>query len=210
MNCGVSKRSRIVQGFTILELLFVIAAVAILLGFLLPALAGSLRAARSVECLNNLRSLGHALTMYRNESNDLLPFADRVADARLGWMAPFDTLAKYLDISAPHMDEQGNVLSSPPFVDRSDYALSSHPSGFSYRYEPMLFMNWWPMPVAQTVTSLWYVADPTSGIFSDLYSTHSGATNVLLMDGSVQSGSAVDDRLPKGKFPDSLLPHDFR
>jgi len=210
MSHGMPQRRRKVRGFTLLELLIVIGVVSILLGFLLPALAGGLRAARGVECLNNLRSLGQALAMYRNENNSLLPFADRFADARLGWLAPFDTLAKYLDVPAPHLDQHGDVLSGPPFVDRSDYAFGTHPSGISYRYEPILFMNMWPMPAAQTVTSLWYAADPTAGVISDYYSTHNGATNVLLMDGSVQSDSGIVDHTPRGKFPDSQLPPGFR
>ncbi len=210
MSHGMPARRRIVHGFTLVELLIVIGVVSILLGFLLPALAGSVRAARGVECLNNLRSLGQALTMYRGENNGVLPFADRFADARLGWLAPFDTLAKYLDVPAPRLDGRGEVLSGPPFVDRSDYAFGAHPSGISYRYEPILFMNMWPMPAAQTVTSLWYAADPTAGVISDYYSTHNGATNVLLMDGSVQSDSGIVDHTPRGKFPDSQLPPGFR
>jgi prepilin-type N-terminal cleavage/methylation domain-containing protein len=59
-------------GFTLIELLVVIAIVGILMALLLPALAkGKVRAQR-IACLNNLRQLGIAWTMYNGESGGKL------------------------------------------------------------------------------------------------------------------------------------------
>lgn len=56
--------------FTLLELLVVIALVALLLGVLAPALARARDAARGVRCLSNLRQMLTAWTMYANDYAD--------------------------------------------------------------------------------------------------------------------------------------------
>lgn len=57
------------RGFSLIELLVVIGLIAVLLGLLMPALSHSRRSARALQCKSNLRQLGHALHMYRNDHN---------------------------------------------------------------------------------------------------------------------------------------------
>lgn len=52
------------QGFTLVELLVVIAVIGLLVGMLLPALAAARDAARSASCKNNLRQFGLGLQMF--------------------------------------------------------------------------------------------------------------------------------------------------
>lgn len=59
-------------GFTLIELLVVIAIAGLMLGMLAPALAQARRRAQSVACMNNLRQLGTAITLYGDDNNSKL------------------------------------------------------------------------------------------------------------------------------------------
>lgn len=61
------------NGFTLAELLVVIAVIAILAALLFPAFQGAKRKAQRAACLNNLRQINLGVRMYSDDSRDVAP-----------------------------------------------------------------------------------------------------------------------------------------
>ena len=79
------------RGFTIVELLVVVAVIAILIALLLPAVNAAREAARKASCKSNLRQIALALNGYESAHSKLPPFlisrtgnAQRIADEDKG------------------------------------------------------------------------------------------------------------------------------
>ncbi|NLW87308.1 MAG: type II secretion system protein [Planctomycetes bacterium] len=68
--------SRPIRGFTLIELLVVIAIISLLMSILLPSLRKAVGHAEAVQCSTQLKAWGVALTMYMNDYNECMPYAE--------------------------------------------------------------------------------------------------------------------------------------
>ena len=76
------SRQRCISAFTLIELLVVIAIIAILIGVLVPSLAGARDAARTTICAQNLRQIGTAAIVYATDYKEQIWPADDWAFGR--------------------------------------------------------------------------------------------------------------------------------
>ncbi|MBE6373920.1 MAG: DUF1559 domain-containing protein [Lentisphaerae bacterium] len=110
IECLLKKGS---NQFTLIELLIVIAIIAILAGMLLPALNQVRATARKTNCLSNLRQLGTGILLYADD-HTYLPFSSNnkvLSDNRRMW---FDVLGKdYLGFVPPGRYKAGKSINTP-------------------------------------------------------------------------------------------------
>ena len=72
INCGMKRRKDLRYEFTLIDLLVVIAIIAILAGMLLPALNKAEQIAQSIKCTGNLKNFGSAAHYYAEDCNDFV------------------------------------------------------------------------------------------------------------------------------------------
>ncbi len=127
--------------FTLIELLIVIAIIAILASLLLPALGNVRRRALAVQCVSNLMQIGVASLIYVDESG-FYPYA-KVTGAPIRW---FDQLSSKLP------------KNSPAFLCPAEAERTALPD------DAAMFLNYGISAVnlhSNKETSFWYPVSPT-------------------------------------------------
>ncbi|MBO4633041.1 MAG: type II secretion system protein, partial [Lentisphaeria bacterium] len=76
--------------FTLIELLIVVAIIAILAGMLLPALNAARERAKSASCIGNLKQTYTVARMYLNDYNDFFPATILGLDKPNTWIDQFN------------------------------------------------------------------------------------------------------------------------
>lgn len=191
--------------FTLIELMVVIAIIALLCAILLPALRNAKEYARSMSCASQLKQFGYANTMYVGDNMDYLPFG--VTNGKL-WDYLLTSYVNY-NLSGADKINSYSIYHCPSGGDLCPVAVSRYRyKSYAYNFKhtadtgkkASLIAN--PsgtglMPdaaygIAQNYANGWVICSSSNLSFVDSYGyldnisyRHNGKTNILYADGHV-------------------------
>jgi len=126
----VASQNKTGRAFTLVELLVVLAIIALLAALLLPTLGRAKESARATVCLSNLHQTGIALQIYASDNNNKLPvMRDVSTDPAVAATNAFPAIQKVLAAQLGNT----NVLRCP-----SDWPQFFERTGSSYSWNSLL------------------------------------------------------------------------
>jgi prepilin-type N-terminal cleavage/methylation domain-containing protein/prepilin-type processing-associated H-X9-DG protein len=175
-----AHRKRVIA-FTLVEMLVVMAIIALLAGLVAPSYQNALQRARSIKCAGNLRAIGTAAALYATDNNNKYPeidqaggpiYSDGKATNIIGAFTPYGITT--------------NMTQCPVDMEASPNSFTKY--GSSYEWDPV-FDN---EPVNETVVYITpTVAIPVNSsrvrLAMDFTPIHNGRPNVVYGDGHVAS-----------------------
>lgn len=116
------------ERFTLIELLIVIAIIAILAGLLLPALNKAREKGKAISCVSNFKQHSSAVMMYVGDNDDMIPCNQFESGGATGYwsyqIAPYNGWNK--GVIYPHMSEE---IKTDKFFVSGVYRCPSFPLG---------------------------------------------------------------------------------
>ena len=195
---GSSKSGR---GFTLIELIVVVATLAVLVALILPSLGSTLGSARRVQCAYSLRSLTTALNQYA-DTNQQLPVTSvsigfdlaeirtsaRHESSQSQSMQLLVELSDYLDAPLPTLNDEKDVVADQPWIcpDEKFYVADAFEDdrpegtdGFSYDYYAATQAR--PEAYPDSLRYNTYYVPTARGIGRDAYSLYLSSPGLVIL-----------------------------
>jgi prepilin-type N-terminal cleavage/methylation domain-containing protein/prepilin-type processing-associated H-X9-DG protein len=175
----IVRRHKLETGFTLIELLVVIAIIAILASLLMPAISKAKGKAYDAKCLNNLKQLGIAITMYAGDHDSKLPFAERRPTTPV---VSTNVLPRIVDVLSSYVGGVVVIFKCPK--DRDEWWYKREGSSYEWNYAA----NGRPIELPGTINGIPRTSE-LARLMYDYQNFHPGGTNgtknVLYGDGHV-------------------------
>jgi prepilin-type N-terminal cleavage/methylation domain-containing protein/prepilin-type processing-associated H-X9-DG protein len=201
-------RWRFPAAFTLIEILVVIAILAVLAALLLPAVRSVDGRAKETKCLSNLRQVGVAMTLYQAQNDGRFPEA---YDVYAGPGVPRSTwIAKLIPLIGGKDNDQvdpASVFNCPSrkplsgkaqwWADGSSFAMNTQIANANWNYrasmvpEPSKIV--WVAEIVETNTEWVRTSDGLPGFGATMAFRHArDHTNVVFCDGHAERRSRED------------------
>jgi len=207
------------KAYTLIEVLITIAIIAVLSSLLLPALGKAKDTARTILCVNNLRTIGTACALYADSYCDFYPMISDSYSRNFQFLAPFvDKNPQFF--YCPNLDaKEGYVGSWPDFDNKTvklSYAENSQVGGYfgdpthaaypPHKYSrvpnPSNTVGWLDSACVSTLSpyGTWVMSrwDAVPGGVARW--RHLNKINVLFIDSHVNSFTIADNISTSGKL----------
>ena len=197
------------NGFTLIELMVVIAIIALLMGILLPSLNRARRQAKKITCISNMRQMGVALQAYLMDSENRLPpsscylsdpnqywlkILTRYTGEKLLFRCPSDKAKNFVDWDL-QLDEQPDDSRWSSFAlnglldPRCSYNRGRYNNIINIRQPGYcIYVSESPSSWTKydhTHPETWGSLDQAKGQVS--WGSHNGTSNFLLVDGHAEN-----------------------
>lgn len=167
------------RAFTLVELLVVISIIGILMSLLMPAISKAKTKALDTKCISNLKQVGIALTMYAEENDGKLPFAERVPSKPV---SATNIYPRIIDVLSNNVGGAFAVFHCP--LDRPKF-FEKEGSSYEWNYQA----NGKPIALPGEINGIQMTAEKARLMY-DYENFHHGGTNgtknVLHGDGHVE------------------------
>ncbi|MCD6459446.1 type II secretion system protein [bacterium] len=132
------------RGFTLIELIFVMATISVLFGMITPMFRNMREKGRTIICLNNVRNISEAFMTYSSENGGRLPLC--------GWYCEDGFHGKrrgnhgvgkpWMDVLVTYLNDNKNMFICPSDENPEDYNFHCHGSSGSYNRD-----GWYSYPM---------------------------------------------------------------